>query len=106
MSYYSKFKGKFVFDDYASLLNALKIIDEENENPDDFEMNSLEKSDFEIKKEENTLVIDFKGFIPASSWYGCHRVICKMSKDAIKGKIKCSFEGDPDEWVRAGHGWD
>jgi len=106
MSYFVKFKGSFEYPDAQTAENALLIIDDEDKNPHYSEMNILSKEDFKLDSENATLSIDFSGSIPASTWYGCQRVICKMSKHATKGKIKCSFEGDPDEWVKAGRGWD
>ena len=106
MSYLAKFKGSFGYPDIETAESALKIIDDEESKPDDdFEINILEKRNFKLDTEQATLTIDFSGFIPASSWYGCYRVICKMSAKAQKGKIKCSFEGDADEWIQAGRGW-
>lgn len=106
MSYEAKFKGKFEYKTVESAMKALEVIDEEDKNPNDSERNGLGRDDFQLQGDKPVLTLDFKGFIPASMWYGCKRVICKMSKDAIKGKVKCGFEGDPDEWVRAGQGYD
>lgn len=105
MSYLAKFKEKFQYPDVETANKALSIIDEEDTNPDDFERNALSRDDFKLDEEKFVLSIDFSGFLPASSWYGCQRLLCKMSADATKGKVKCGFEGDPDEWVRAGRGW-
>lgn len=105
MSYLAKFKGAFEYPDIKTAQNALKIIDDEEENPDDFEINALTKEHFKFDEEKKTLTIDFSDFLAPSTWYGCRRVLCKMSKNAVKGQIKCGFEGDPDEWVKYGQGW-
>jgi hypothetical protein len=106
MGYPVSFIGNFEYPDKECLRKALDIIKQENSNPDDDEPNLLEEKDFHIEENGKSLRINFSNVIPASCWYGCTRVIQKMSKNAIKGKIKCSFEGDPDEWVNAGQGWD
>lgn len=104
MSYQVKFKGSFKYPSIEILEKALEIIDQELENPDDdFERNSLLRDDFEIK--DLKLIIDFDNFISASSWYGCTRVLYKMSKHAIEGTIRGEFEGDGPEWISAGDGY-
>jgi hypothetical protein len=104
MSYLIKFKGTFKYSNVETAENALKAIDIEAENPDDFEMNALEKEDFKLNSETASLSINFSNFLAASSWYGCLRVLREIAKKAKSGKIKCSFEGDADEWVKAGKG--
>lgn len=105
MSYLAKFKGQFEYPDAEAVEKALKMIDDEDEDPDPSETNALGRDDFEVDTKKSTLTVDFSNFIRASSWYGCQRVLCKMSGDATGGAVKCSFEGDPDEWVRAGRGY-
>ncbi len=107
MSYHVEFKGIFRYADTNAVEQALSVIDIEEENPDYEEMNILERSNFKLDPDDVLAIsIDFSASIPASTWYGCRRVICKMSKNAIEGEIRCSFEGDADEWVDAGSGWD
>lgn len=106
MSSQSKFKGRFVYSTKEDALIALHIIDDEEKNPDDdFEKNAIMRESFTISDDGTVLSLDFSGFMPARSWYGSRRVLCKMSAKAVDGKIRCSFEGDAAEFVVAGRGW-
>ncbi len=105
MSYLSKFKGKFVYPNVETAENALKYIDEEDSAPNEIETNILTKNDFILDTKTASLSINFDNFIPASCWFGCCRLLYKISTHAIKGKVKCSFEGDPDVWIKAGVGY-
>ena len=105
MSYNVTFKGQFVYPNTPAVLEALKVIDEEAADPDMEEMNALEKEDFKLLEEETTLEIDFSASIPATCWYGCQRVLYKMSTHAINGKIRCQFQGDPAQYIVAGDGY-
>lgn len=106
MSYTVGFNGFFVYENEDSMAAALAIIDQESDNPDSDEPNGLEKSDFKVDAENCTLVIHYDASMPSSTWYGCRRLLCKMSGTAVEGEMRCSFEGDPDEWINAGYGWD
>lgn len=106
MGYMAGFKGSFKFSSNDDVMDALKVLEDETANPDDREPNSLMRNDFTINDSGIDLNVHFSGSLSCSSWYGCKRVICKMSKKAVEGKVKCSFEGDPDEYVKAGSGWD
>lgn len=101
MSYIVKFKGKFGYDTEEQMLAALAVIAAEEQEPDDFERNVLEKQHFSRSKTKNELSVAYSGSMPASCYYGCLRVLRRMSEQAKQGKIRCSFEGDPDEWVKA-----
>lgn len=104
MTYSVQFKGEFVYPDQATAEKALEVIDQEEAHPDDdFEVNILGRDDFKLDGAK--LMIDFDNFIPASSSYGCERVLCKMSADAVDGKIKFSYQDSPDQWIKAGRGW-
>jgi len=105
MSYLAKFKGKFTYTSLETAEKALNYIDEEDHFPNENEPNILKHKDFILDTKTNSLSINFDNFIPASCWFGCCRLLYKISTNAIKGKIKCSFEGDPDEWIRAGEGY-
>lgn len=102
MSYVVKFKGKFAYESGGDLLSALAAIAEEENSPDDFERNVLEKGHFSTDKTARELSIAYSGSMPASCYYGCTRLLRKMSKHAVSGKIRCSFEGDRDEWIKPG----
>lgn len=104
MSYNVDFKGQFEYPNEQAVEQALKVIDQELEHPeDDFETNCLTREDFSVKS--TTLFIDFSSTIPASCWYGCIRVLSKMSTHAIEGQVKGLFEGDEPEWISAGDGY-
>lgn len=101
MSYSVCFQGSLRFAHQSSMEKALQQIEEEDANPDDFEPNVLERSNFVVDTETLNLSINYTGFLPASYWYGCQRLIRKMAEYAETGEVKCAFEGDPDEWVFA-----
>ncbi len=101
MSYKVEFAGMYTYKDEEDVRKAFEIITEE-ENKDDFEKNSLRIDNFTISEDGKTISINLKDFMSCRSWYGSHRIICKMLSNAVDGKIKCSFEGDSDEWVCAG----
>ena len=105
MSYDIQFIGQFQYHNTDQALQALAIIDAEDQDPDYEEMNILERNDFKLLDEKATLQIEYLASIPASCWYGCQRVLRKMSAQAIAGEIQCRFQGDAEEYIVAGEGW-